>query len=322
MDSSFSRSRSSEAIRRTSGSTNSGLRLVVPPPAATWRRSRSFSDTEKTLDEAIRELDNLQMHINDDLELAYHGRHRHYSSNDSAMGESELMMSPVPSASSEPSTLTRARHIFRNRSDSAFSNNTSPTNSSEGVNASDLVSLESDSTFIHQRNHSTLSAPSEPDHRRTDSSPVMASSPDLTHKGQFSTSETVSLPTFSPEREISPNPHDMSAPDIPRASTLQPHRKGDKSKHHKRKLRTLPSITSTGTYSQQRSPVLESKNFHFSSSEAIQESSSGAEATFTPLPSNSVTVHSGSSGVELCSANGPQSLHSETSLVSDEGTVI
>ena len=231
-------------------------------------------------------------------------------------------MSPVPSASSEPSTLTRARHIYRNRSDSAFSNNTSPTNSSnEGMNSSDMTSLESDPTFIHLRNASTVSATSEPDRQRTDSSPAMRST--LEHP----TSDSVSLPAFSPERElerdISPKPRDHSVPDLAsRSSTLNSHtRKAvstekTKSRQGKKwKLRTMPSVTSSGTYSPQRSPVLKSKGFRFSS-EALHKGSMNSSTNPTPTP-HALNHHDDTSS--QCAA---ASVGSNTSFISDEGTVI
>lgn len=300
----ISRSHSSEAIRRigTPGSTpNSTLRLVVPPHS---RSRRSLNDTEKTLDDALRELDSLQVNINDDLEVAR--RHRHYSSNDSAMGESELIMSPAPSASSEPSTLIRVRHIDRNRSDSAFSNNTSPTNSSnEGVNGGEMLSIESEPTFMHHRNASTLSSTSEPDRQRT------ASSPALRTGREHPTSDTISLPTFSPERELSLQPHDHSDPNLAtRASTLDSHEKAansekDRSKQNKKwKLRTMPSVTSSGTYSPSRSPVLKPK---FSS-----EGSTDSSANPTPTPPTA--NHNTDSLIPRIESN--------TSYLLDEETVI
>ena len=42
--------------------------------------------------------------------------------------------------------------------DSAFSNNSSPTNSSEGMNNSDILSLESDSPFAPSYSHTRMSS--------------------------------------------------------------------------------------------------------------------------------------------------------------------
>ena len=317
----ISRSRSSEALRKVvtpGGTPNSTLRLVVPPQLSpSWRRSRSLSDTEKTLDDAIRELDSLQVNISDDLEVAR--RHRHYSSNDSAMGESELIMSPAPSASSEPSTLSRARNITRNRSDSAFSNNTSPTNSSnEGMSTSEMMSTESDASIVHHRNASTLSSTSEPDRQLTDSGPTLRVGSDRP------TSDSVSLPTFSPERElegdVSLQSHDPSVPaHVTRASSLKTvSAVGEKSKQNRKfKLKSMPSVTSSGTYSPSRSPVLKSKGpLQFSSSEVIHESSTDSSANPTPTPP--IAPHTLNQTSEaLTTAN-----ESNSSFLSDEGTVI
>ena len=325
----------------TPGDTpNSTLRVVLPS-----QRDRYLSDTEKTLDDALRELVSLQMNISDDQDQ---GRHRHYSSNDSAMGESELFMSPVPSAGSEPSTLARSHHIHPhphhshshshshsvscNRSDSAFSNNTSPTNSSEGVNASgEMASLDLDSS-VHMRTLSGVSTTSEQDRSdRIIHHPPLAmgsSSPHLPSiKTGTATSDTISLPTFSPERETSPNPssHDRSVPNLTAHSVamFQPHHKHlgpekDRHKHKKRKVHTLPSVSTLGTYSPERSPVLHPVGLHFSS-EVVNETSPQDDMP-TP-PSNSLSNHTDS----VPSQGGERRLNSETShgsSVFEEGTVV
>jgi hypothetical protein len=320
----------SDGVRRvTPGNTpTSTLRLVVPPGSSpSWRRSRSLSDTEKTLDDAIRELDSLQVNINDDLEVAR--RHRHYSSNDSAMGESEVVMSPAPSAGSEPSTLSRPRDIARNRSDSAFSNNTSPTNSSnEGMNTSDALSLESDPSVVHQRNASTLSSTSEPDRQLGEGGHTSLSS-----ARPHPTSDSVSLPTFSPERELGLQPCERSVSDIPafRSSSSALHkqhkpsptarasakpRNQDKSKHKKRKLKTMPSVASSGTYSPTRSPVLTSRSGLGHSSEALSETSTEeSSANHTPTPPTTTFSHSSDHLPTASTGSGSTGL-------SDDGTVI
>ena len=314
-----------DGVRRvTPGNTpTSTLRLVVPPGSSpSWRRSRSLSDTEKTLDDAIRELDSLQVNITDDLEVAR--RHRHYSSNDSAMGESEAIMSPAPSASSEPSTLSRVRDITRNRSDSAFSNNTSPTNSSnEGMSASDVLSLESNPSFVHLRNASTLSSTSEPDRQPGEAGPASLSS-----ARPHPTSDSVSLPTFSPERELERDlsllPHERSVSDItssahrkhhkapPTAATPGDH---DKSKHKKWKLRTMPSVTSSGTYSPSRSPVLKTRGLA-RSTEVLSETSAEDNSSTNPTPTPPSTLAQSSDPLPTTSVG------SGSSCLSDDGTVI
>ena len=329
---------SSEATRRvvTPGNTpNSTLRLVVPPQSSpSWRRSRSLSDTEKTLDDAIKELDSLQVNITDDLEIIAR-RHRHYSSNDSAMGESELITSPAPSASSEPSTLTRVRHVTCNRSDSAFSNNTSPTNSSnEGMNTSDMLSMESgDPAFIHQRNASTLS---EPNGHLTEGSSGPVSMPHPVGRPHPTSSDTVSLPTFSPERELEHDvslcPHERSVSDITsgKSSSLKHYKMmnvtsdatmSDREKlkyNKKRKLRTMPSVTSSGTYSPSRSPVLKSRGFVFSS-EALDEHSPNSSTNPTPTPPSITSTPHHKDPLFTCNS---MELDTRYNIISEEGTVI
>lgn len=292
------------ARRVTPGGTPNSTLQLVPPQSGTWRRSRSLSDTEKTLDDALRELDSLKVNIDDDLEVAR--RHRHYSSNDSAMGESELITSPAPSAGSEPSTLTRARHIDRNRSDSAFSNNTSPTNSSnEGMNNT------SEMEFVHQRNASTLSTTSEPERPHPHSSSTLRTDLDRP------TPDSVSLPTFSPERELgrdlSTQSQDTSVPNLATHSLVDRKESGsdkDRSKQKKKwKLHTMPSVTSTGTYSPSRSPVLKPKGVYNLSSEALEDGSPNSSANHTPTPP---TVSNAVDSIERPTSNS----------LSDEGTVI
>ncbi len=129
----MSRSHSTGALKKLSTlSGNPGtltLEQELQEQEFLWQRTHSLSDTQKVLDEAIK---NLEEYITEDL--ASLGYHCHYSSNDSAMGGSELVVSPIQpdSTYSEPATLDRKRLAFRS-TDSAFSNNSSPTNSSDGT---------------------------------------------------------------------------------------------------------------------------------------------------------------------------------------------
>ena len=183
--------------------------------------------------------------------------------------------------------------------------------------------------FIHYRNPSTLS---EPDHHHLTGSSLIASSPVLSRKGaaKFSTSDTVSLPTFSPERDISPNPHDF----IHQTATSLSQRKQatpTTRKHlHKRKLQTLPSITSIGTYAPRRSPVLESNNTHsFPRGMLLADKDKDKEdepVTFSvsSTPSSpTATKDDSPRDVKHSKPNGPQSQPtSEHTHLSDEGTII
>ena len=247
-DGPVSRSRSSEAIRKTSmSSTCSGS---VP----LWRRSRSLSDTQKVLDEAIR---NLEEYMNAELTL---DRHRHYSSNDSAMGESETVLSPVQQASvSEPSTLSRNRQVYTSM-DSAFSNNSSPTNSSEGMNAYEL-----DSPFDHHTRMSSgisaMSGVSSISPTPGYDSPQLAASPQLGRKGPLCSPETKSLPALSPERDaISESSKDSSTAQISKTKKNWQSHSAEKSGkfRKKKKVKQVPSVSAAGTFSPQRSPILSS----------------------------------------------------------------
>ena len=106
-----------------------------------WQRTHSLSTTQKVLDDAIRDLEE---YIAEDLSNL--NNQRRYSSNDSAMGGSEAVVSPLQldSGYSEPSTLNRKRQIH-DSVDSAFSNYSSPTNStSESLHHTDVLSVGSD----------------------------------------------------------------------------------------------------------------------------------------------------------------------------------
>ena len=325
-DGPVSRSRSSEMIRKTSQSSVAGNSTLEQ--RYLWRRSRSLSDTQKTLDEAIK---NLESYLDEELTP---NRQRHYSSNDSAMDESEAVLSPL-TTNSEPSTLSRHRQVFTSM-DSAFSNNSpSPTNSSEGVNSSGFISMTSDSPFIHTRMSSGVSALSAPSTYTVNSSsptagsdsPEPAASPRLGRKGPLCSPDAVSLPpTVSPERDVANateregsnlvlplgcRSHETSP--APSSGAEEKAESGSKSassgKPKKRwKLRHVPSVSSSGTYSQQRSPILNSKNFVSHSESQLDTISSD----HTPTESTS-NIHFSISGL---------SLDSSSSCHREDGTVI
>ena len=251
------RSRSTDALRKIS--VNSNCSAVTTDSDFMWRRSRSLSDTQKNLDDAIR---NLEQEIEEDLNM-YQTTPTTLDpdSGDSALGE---MSSPVQSAS-EPSTLNRKRGMFTSR-DSAFSNNTSPTNSSEGMNNSDILSLgESDSPFTgcsHTRMSSGisgLSAMSTESPAPGRDSPVQASSPQLGRRGTLCGTSTTSMPALNGKIHHQPVSGVSSDETGTKKTNTLPSLHTTK-KHNIRKLKHLPSVTSTGTYDVQRSPILNSKD--------------------------------------------------------------
>lgn len=239
-----------------------------------WQRTHSLSDTQKVLDEAIRNLED----ITEDLANPNH--HRHYSSNDSAMGGSEAVVSPVQSDSaySEPSTLNRKRHQVFDSMDSAFSNNSSPTNSSEGVHQSGLFCGETN--FIpcnHIRMSSEASNTSTgspvPGPEQTTESPGGSSSDvplqmHIDRKAQLSKVGASSLPVLSTSertgKQTLPDQHmPKSAMTLPSQPT-QPKQQSSKQAKKRSKHKTQPPLTSTlanvGKYSHQRSPILSYKD--------------------------------------------------------------
>lgn len=253
IDSSFARSRSSEAIRKISQSSTSTVDKILMEDWYMWRRSRSLSDTQRTLDEAIR---NLEQYM--DEELTLENRHERYSSNDSAMGESEAVLSPPPSASSEPSTLSRNRQAFDSM-DSAFSNNSSPTNSSDGVNVFEPV-------HNHTRMSSGISGVSGVSSVSPipgSDSPELADSPQLGRKGPLCSS----LPSFS---TLSADVYYPSLPPRPPPSSKSKSTKSEKPKPKKkpekiRKGKQSSPITTSRTYFPNQSPILNSKDVSFES---------------------------------------------------------
>lgn len=254
IDSSFARSRSSDAIRKVSQSSTSTVDKILMEDWYMWRRSRSLSDTQRTLDEAIR---NLEQYM--DEELTFDNRHERYSSNDSAMGESEAVLSPPPSASSEPSTLCRNRPVFDSM-DSAFSNNSSPTNSSDGVNVFEPV-------HNHTRMSSGISGISGVSGVSSVSpipgsdSPELADSPQLGRKGPLCSS----LPTIS---TLSPDVHYLPPrppPSSTKSTRTNPGKPKSKKKPEKIRKGKQSPVTTSRTYFPNQSPILNSKDVSFES---------------------------------------------------------
>lgn len=237
-----------DGLRKMSiNSTNSAL---TDSDFSTWRRSRSLSDTQKCLDDAIK---NLEQEIADDLSL--YQTTLDGDSTDSAVGE---MSSPVQSTS-EPSTLNRKRNMFMSR-DSAFSNNSSPTNSSEGMNNSDILSLESDSPFIpysHTRMSSGisgLSALSTESPAPGRDSPEQASSPQLGRKGTLCGTNATSMPVLNGKMCHRTLQNTKSNDENGRRVNTLPSPHISK-RRNVRKLKPIPHVH----YSPHRSPIISSK---------------------------------------------------------------
>lgn len=280
----FSRSRSSEALRKISQSS-----VATGDDQMTWRRSRSLSDTQKTLDDAIR---SLEACVNEEILKESDTRPRHYSSNDSAMGDREAAPSPIQGTSSEPSTLARHRQVFPSM-DSAFSNS-SVTTASDVANC-DAASVGSDSAFSHTRMSSGVSI--SPTGTRARDSPEVASSPHLRGRGRVTTSllsspETVSLPALSPEREVAPcEARDTPSPSKLRLSTKKEHPLSSAGSQKEKQAVVRWGIPPKGTYSPDRSPILSSSTEVTFRSEA-QLSSASSDHTPTASTNNLTSEHS------------------------------
>lgn len=266
-----SRSRSIEGLRKisqTSAESVLTLEQELREQEYMWQRTHSLSDTQKVLDDAIRDLEE---YIAGDLASAHVelNLQRRYSSNDSAMGGSEAVVSPLQldSTYSEPSTLNRKRQVH-DSVDSAFSNYSSPTNSSEGMHHMDVLSLESDIAVSY--NHIRMSSEAS---NTSAASPVpRQESPELSDKlPPLTKVDTSSLPSPNNSETAMNETAPMTS------STLPSQLKQEKSslttlkysKNSKHKGQTLfnSSVSSTGTYSHHRSPILSSKDHHLYHSE-------------------------------------------------------
>lgn len=242
-----------------------------------WQRTHSLSNTQKVLDDAIRDLEE---YIAEDL--ANLNSQRRYSSNDSAMGGSEAVVSPMQlDSASEPSTMFRKRPV--QGVDSAFSNYSSPSNSSEGVHHTDVLSVGSADMTVtcnHIRmssgaSNSSAAASPIPRLETTESTVVPISSP---HQTQLQTPrkattlskiEASSLPILDRTQDEGVRSHSHTPP--PQASQHGILAHASSSKKGRHKTRTLPSKGMGGmggTYSHQRSPILTPKDNHICNSES------------------------------------------------------
>lgn len=285
------RSNSTGALRTlstTSGGTQSmTLEQELQEQEFMWQRTHSLSDTQKVLDDAIR---NLEEYISEDLASLQH-HHRHYSSNDSAMGGSEMVVSPVrpDSTYSEPATLDRKGQVFHS-TDSAFSNNSSPTNSSDGTDSRHAHShshshsevLSSDYPHNHIRMLSEVSnastgSPAPPALRLTYSPAPSPAARQLKSVGDrakdsMQRSSVSSLPGFtvgsinsssslatSNKSLTSSNKSLSLSTSLHSSSNNQVASPAKTSKMNKKRL-SNPSAPLDGTYSMERSPILSSRD--------------------------------------------------------------
>lgn len=253
----MSRSRSTDALRKisqTSAESALTLEQELQEQEYMWQRTHSLSTTQQKLDEAIKDLEE---YIAEDLALASLNLQRRYSSNDSAMGGSEAVVSPLQldSAYSEPSTLNRKRQIHESV-DSAFSNYSSPTNSSEGVHHTDILSVESD--MLVPCNHIRMSSEVSNTSAISPSPiPGMESPEPSTMSPPLGKMEASSLPCLDkqePADEVPPF-YKSSSP-LPSQTTSSRHSKKTKHKGYS------SNVSRIGTYSHQRSPILSTKDTH------------------------------------------------------------
>lgn len=300
------RSRSTDALRKISHDSELTLEQELQElqeQEFLWQRTHSLSDTQKVLDDAIRDLEEYIAEDLRDLNLQ-----RRYSSNDSAMGGSEAVVSPMQldSTYSEPSTMCRKRQVH-DSVDSAFSNYSSPTNSSEGVHHTDILSVGSDMAV--PCNHirmsseiSTSSATASPVPRQ-DSSPEPM--PGNKVSSPLSKVEASSLPLLSGGLEKSievEKPHStltlpsqVQRPQQPAVVSSRHSKKSGKHRTHAPPSKGAGTtkkgiISAVGTYTHQRSPILSIKDHHSSES---QLDSVSADHTPTESTSNITSSPSG-----------------------------
>ncbi len=187
------RSKSSDCLRNVQTQSL----MIDNSDEQVWRhqRTRSLSDTEKTLDALMKS-------INDMLSEDLPSSHRRHSSNDSAMGESECITSPCQHHIHNDI----AYHVpsMYNSVDSAISNHSSSNHfsSCEGVSytTADPPSSESTSTYTlntpHIRMYSEPSVQSDSP-QPSQTSPMRVNSPKFTPK--TSPYYCGSLPVLTPD---------------------------------------------------------------------------------------------------------------------------
>lgn len=279
-----------------------------------WQRTHSLSNTQKVLDDAIRDLEE---YIAEDL--AELNSQRRYSSNDSAMGGSEAVVSPLQldTTHSEPSTLYRKRQIH-DSVDSAFSNYSSPTNSSEGVHHTDILSVGSDMAVpcnhIRMSSEASNTSGASPVPPRLDSpdsealaigkalsplSKVEANSLPLLDTTERSTGAGAGGKGHHHHHHTLPLQATKKTAPVPRYSiSSQENTHSSSSKKGKNKgYSGKAGVRAVGTYTHQRSPILSPKDHHLSESQldasdhTPTESSSNITASPSGLSLDSSHLH-------------------------------
>ena len=258
-----SRSRSSDCLQRISVPSSS-THLATPPVTQSMGvvRSRSYSDTERSLEQVMKDLE--MMLMEDDSHL-YQNHQRHLS-NDSAVGESECVSSPlIHSHCVQPSSSAcECSHEVSNSVDSAFSNNSSHTNSvssTEAVNNNVGIMVNSPTPYassslpLHVRMSSGVSVQSD-----SMDSPgiIQVSSPKLPHKATLVNQKYSSLPALDPGEDPTHHPlgHRYSpSPFVVSRKFRKSSSAGKDSK--KRRKRSGGSVeNSMPEYNPRRSPIL------------------------------------------------------------------
>lgn len=208
-----SRSRSSDCLHKVS--VSSGPTNMSAPQTDSHLgvvRSRSYSDTERSLEQVMKDL---EMMLMDNSTEVYDSHQRHLS-NDSAVGESEEITSPLQhSRCAKPSCSSNGEstHEVSNSVDSAFSNNSSHTSSvssTEAVNGHDVrlpspPHYASASLPLHTRMSSGVSIQSD-SLSPSSNSIIFAHSPKLPHKTALTSSKYSSLPVLDPQSDTTRNP--------------------------------------------------------------------------------------------------------------------
>ena len=192
---------SSPDVRQSRSSDNLNKLSVVQSDVSpgtsnynSWHRSHSFNnDAERSLDDVMKNLEEL---LSEGLSM----NHRRHFSNDSAMGESESITSPLQN----PERKSSEDHpSMYNSVDSAISNHSPHHSSSSEADSSHLEWLdEMDSAFItipaHTHTSSGISTHSESPAPSL-ASPLRVNSPKLLTKGKLVSNDyTGSLPVLSP----------------------------------------------------------------------------------------------------------------------------
>ena len=231
-----------------------------------YSRNRSFSDVERSLEQAMKDL---QEELSHGLDEELSGDSQD-SSNDSAMGESECLTSPLQQVERNGSVpFTQYKDVAASL-DSAFSTH-SHNSSNEGVNFNNVESVVPRGSYstpcsAHMRASSGISALS--DSPAEVASPIRVRSPRMMRKNCRSNPEYSSMPVLTPEIEMLRSGSMDQRPTSPLSllSLLRKtsssgvvhgssHRKSRREAKRSLDLATT-SIENMPEYSLQRSPIL------------------------------------------------------------------